>query len=62
VDKRIQAAKIGPLALFVLAISSVQSAVQAQLWLDHSIVAVRVIEALRFYDTAHNGILPKTLD
>jgi hypothetical protein len=61
-EKRIEAAKSGPLALFVLMIPSVQSAVKSQLRLDRRIVALRVIEALRIYTAAHNGILPETFD
>jgi hypothetical protein len=61
-EKRIEAATSGPLALFVLTIPSVQSAVKSQLRLDRHIVALRVIEALRIHTATHNGILPETLD
>ena len=60
--KRIQAARTGPLALFVAMIPSVETVVTAQLRLERNIAALRVVEALRIHAAAHNGILPESLD
>ena len=60
--ERIQAARKGPIVLFVAMIPSIATVVTAQLRLDRQIAALRVVEALRIYAAAHGGKLPETLD
>jgi hypothetical protein len=60
-EKRLIAAKSGPIALFVLMQPAVQSVMWAELNLDRRIAALRVIEAIRMYAAAHDGSLPDAL-
>jgi hypothetical protein len=60
-EKRLAAARTGPLALFTL-IQTKQTFLWPMLSLDRKVATLRVIEALRLYAAAHGGKLPESLD
>ena len=61
-QKRLEAARSGPLSLFVSMTPAIQSVMTSRLRIDRHVAALRVIEALRLHAAAHDGKLPESLD
>lgn len=61
-DRRIEAAKLGPIRPLAATLEGMRNAHRAEALLDRRVAALRVVEALRLHAAANGGKLPDTLD
>lgn len=61
-EKRMQAAKSGPLHVLVSMFPNIEGVIRSVQRADRRLAALRVIEAIRLYAAAHDGNLPEALD
>lgn len=61
-EKRMLAAKSGPLHFFVSMFPNIEGVIRSVQRADRRLAALRVIEAIRLYAAAHDGKLPESLD